>query len=106
MFQKWTKSLFALALALLLSPVLTAGAHDRNTRHRHREDGRIIWLGGHNTNTNNNGVRRRARVRRGRNMTPGVPRGRVVVGRIDRDDIPRVVKVTRGRGHGRGHGKH
>ena len=98
MIQKWMKSICA--LALVFTPLVTAEAHDRGRRHRHR-DGAIIWLANHNTN--NNGVRRRVRVRRGRNMTPGVPRRRVVVGRLDRSDI---IRSGRGRGHGRGHGKH
>ena len=104
MIQKWTKSLAALALALLFSPLVTAEAHDRRSRHRHRDDGSIVFVNG--GNTNNNGVRRRVRVRRGRNMTPGVRRGRVVVGRLDRDGIIRGDRTNRGRGHGRGHGKH
>ena len=105
MIQKWTKSLAALALALLLSPVLTAEAHDRGSRrHKHRDGGVIDWLT--SRNTNNNGVRRRVRVRRGRNLTPGVRRGRVVVGRLDRDGIVRSDRTNRGKGRGRGHGKH
>ena len=100
MIQKWTKSICALALALLFTPLISAEAHDRSRRHRHR-DGVITWLTGR---TDNNGVRRRVRVRRGRNMTPGVRRGRVVVGRrFDRRDI---IRSRRGRGHGRGHGRH
>ena len=100
MIHKWTKSICALVFALLLTPLVTAEAHDRRGRpHKHRRNGSIVFVNNRNPNP---GTPRR--VRRGRNWTPRIPRGRGVVRRdIDRDgDRDIIVRSRRGRGRGRG----
>ena len=100
MIQKLTKSICAVALALLFTPLITAEAHDRSRRHLHRRNGTIVYVNNRNPTP---GTPRR--VRRGRNPTPGTPRGRVVRRDIDGDgDRDRIVRSRRNRG--RGHGRH
>jgi hypothetical protein len=105
MIQKWMKSICALALALLFTPLISAEAHDRGRRHQHRRNGTIVFVNNRNPTP---GTARR--VRRGRNWTPGISRGRVVRRGVIRRDIDgdgdrdRIIRSRRG--HGRGHGKH
>ena len=86
---RWLKAT-TLALALLLCVALPASAqHGRGRHHRYERRSGLIR---HVNNANPTpGIPRR--VRRGRNMTPGVPRGRFGSG----------VGVLSIRRHGRGH---
>jgi hypothetical protein len=80
-----------LALALLGSFALSAQAQDRHgRRHRH---GRRVFLTRHWNNANPTpGIPRR--VRRGRNLRPGVPRGPIG----NRAGIVPIIRDGRGRG--------
>ena len=87
MFQKWTKSICALAFALLLTPLVTAEAHgNRGRKHKHRGHGTTVHVNHRNPTP---GVARR--VRRGRIWTPRVRRG-----------AGAAVALEHGKGHGHG----
>ena len=105
MIQKWTKSICALALALLFTPLISAEAHDRSRRHQHRRNGTIVFINNRNPTP---AVPRR--VRRGRNPTPGVRRGPFRTTTTTTIITPRRNRVgaaaALGRGHKRGHGRH
>ncbi len=95
----------ALLLALAFVPLVSASAHDKNTKHRHgRKRGTVTTIHVNHRNPTP-GVARR--VRRGRNTTPGVRRGSI-------SSTTNVMTPRRNRAgaaaalehKGRGHGKH
>jgi len=96
----------ALLLALTFVPLVSASAHDKNTKHRHgRKRGTVTTVHVNHRNPTP-GIARR--VRRGRNTTPGVRRGP-----ISSTTMTRTVRSRRGGAgagaaleHKRGHGKH
>ena len=91
----------ALLLALTLAPVFTASAHDNGRKHRHGRKRTTTVHVNHRNPTP--GVPRR--VRRGRNLTPGVRRGPVskttTVTTPRRNRAGAAVALERGSGHGR-----
>ena len=110
----------AFLLALTLSPLaVTAGAHDHGKRKRVR---RHVGTTLHSNQRNlTSGVPRR--VRRGRNPTPGMPRGSFagtpstfphdegqrlgqIVRREDRGNVRARGRIAGNNGRGRVHGKH
>ena len=105
MFQKWTKSICALAFAFLLTPLVTAEAHgNRGRKHKHKGQDTTVHVNHRNPTP---GVARR--VRRGRNMTPGVRRGAInsnstVVTPRGKNRAGAAAALEHGKG--RGHGKH
>ena len=92
-----------LLLALTLAPVFTAGAHDHGRRHRHgRKRTTTIHVNHRNPTP---GIPRR--VRRGRNLRPGVRRGAIgsnaTVTTPRRTRAGAAVALEHGPGHGRIH---
>ncbi|MCA1614879.1 MAG: hypothetical protein LC800_12245 [Acidobacteria bacterium] len=94
----------AFLLALVLAPLaVTAGAHDRKGRkHRHDRKGKATVVHVNHRNPTP-GVARR--VRRGRNLTPGVRRGAITSTTTRRNRAGAAVALEHRKGH-RGHGKH
>jgi len=90
----------ALLLALTLAPVFTASAHDNGRRHRHGRKRTTVHVNHRNPTP---GVARR--VRRGRNLTPGVRRGpfNTVVRTQRRNRAGAAAALEHGSGHGRVH---
>jgi hypothetical protein len=101
----------ALLLAFTLAPVVSANAHDHDRGHGHahgRRHNRRTTLTHWDDRNPTPGIPRR--VRRGRNWTPGTPRGAFTPTTFPTSEGRSLGRQIRhdnnGGGHGRGHGKH